>query len=161
MTHSRATVQHKRGTVVTGFITLLLHFSVACAESVQSRGEPQDLPRYQSALLLVPLSSKDEDTFTDIRLNDPVYSARTEGEPNTFSFRTFLQVKLLLVHSVRRQISRGHILPEHLQGNAVSELSCEKGHSHEGWSKRSLFCSGIQTEVCGAAGRRGRYIALA
>ena len=63
-----------------------------CAESAQSQGVPQDLPRYQSALLLTPLSSKDEDTFTDIRLNDPVYSTRTEGEPDSFSFRTFLQV---------------------------------------------------------------------
>ena len=64
---------------------------VVYTDSAQSLAEPQPLPRYQSALLLVP--SKDEDSFTDIRLNDPVYSTRTEGEPNTFSHRTFLQVR--------------------------------------------------------------------
>ena len=78
---------------------LLLTFHVTCAESAQSQGVPQGLPQYQSALLLSPLSSKDEDSFTDIRLNDPVYSARTEGEPDSFSFRTFLQVTPLLMLS--------------------------------------------------------------
>ncbi len=80
---------------------------VTCADSAQSQGEPQELPQYQSALLLTPLSSKDEDTFTDIRLNDPVYSARPEGEPDSFSFRNFLQVTPLLVqfpyYTERRQ----------------------------------------------------------
>lgn len=41
---------------------------------------------------MCPSLSKDDDSFTDIRLNDPVYSIRTEGEPNTFSHRKFLQV---------------------------------------------------------------------
>lgn len=79
--------------------------SEAFAESAQSQGRPRDLPQYQSALLLTPLSSKDEDAFTDIRLSDPVYSARTEGEPNSFSFRTFLQVKPMLMQPHTRSLT--------------------------------------------------------
>ena len=82
----------QRGTDTKASGEMLRHVSVTYAESAQSHGEPQDLPHYQSVLLLTPLSSKDEDSFTDIRLNDPVYSTRTEGEPNSFSHRTFLQV---------------------------------------------------------------------
>ena len=63
------------------------------------------MPQYQSALLLTPLSSKDEDTFTDIRLSDPVYSARTEGEANSFSFRTFLQVKPMLMQPLTESLT--------------------------------------------------------
>ena len=48
------------------------------------------LPRYASALLVSP--SKGEDSFTDIRLDDPIYTTRPEGQPGTLIYRTFLQV---------------------------------------------------------------------
>lgn len=50
----------------------------------------EGLPRYASALLVSP--SKGEDSFTDIRLDDPIYTTRPEGQPGTLIYRTFLQV---------------------------------------------------------------------
>ena len=68
-----------------------------CAQSVlivynlAVPAQPQEgLPRYASALLVSP--SKGEDSFTDIRLDDPIYTTQPEGQPGTLAYRTFLQV---------------------------------------------------------------------
>ena len=64
---------------------ILTFYSLALPARLQ-----EGLPRYASALLVSP--SKGEDSFTDIRLDDPVYTTRPEGQPDTLAYRTFLQV---------------------------------------------------------------------
>ena len=129
--HTTPTVRHRHD--------WLRHLSLTYAESVQSHGEPQELPHYQSALLLTPLSSKGEDSFTDIRLNDPVYSARTEGEPNSFSHRIFLQVSCsgsLLAGQYREyQVHSTHssLLP-------LEPLTCGKRHTRYAQEVRVGHC---------------------
>ena len=64
---------------------------VQLAEAQKGTSGSQTLQRYASVLLMIPSQESGEDLISALKLGDSQYTSRTEGEPGTLAFRTFLQ----------------------------------------------------------------------